>query len=217
MTPSRPTDDEQIRQLSIDKYRRRAAQYDQTLGPTSSIRQRAIAQLGLVPGQTVLDVGCGTGASLQALVEAVGPAGHVIGFDQSPEMLGLAIQKSTQRGWRNVTLLEASAQTLRIHRPVDAFLFHYTHDILQSPQALNALLTHAAPGARVSIAGICYFPWWLEPLNLVVYLKNRPYNGSPGGLRRPWALIESRLEGWTFTRTQFGMGYLASGRLKAAS
>jgi hypothetical protein len=90
-------------------------------------------------------------------------------------------------------------------------LFHYTHDILRSQRSVDHLLGCARPGSRISIAGICFFPWWCGPLNLFVYLKNRGYNGAPGELRTPWDRIAPRLTDWRISRTQWGMGYLASG------
>ena len=219
MTPSRSDDalaaDSDIRRRSVEKYRHRARGYDDTCGPTWPIRQRAIAALSLQPGDRVLDVGCGTGLSLELLRCAVGDGGHVFGFDHSAEMLQQAQARVASMGWCNVTLLHTHAQALTLPQQVDALLFHYTHDILRSPSALAAVLACARPGARVAIAGIKYFPAWLAPLNLWVYLKNFGYNGAPGGLRRPWSGIEPRLADWRFTPTQFGMGYLASGRLRA--
>ena len=50
-------------------------------------RQRAIDRLQLSEGDTVLDIGCGTGLSLRGLREAVGETGTVIGMDLSVEML----------------------------------------------------------------------------------------------------------------------------------
>ncbi|AUG80867.1 SAM-dependent methlyltransferase [Kitasatospora sp. MMS16-BH015] len=47
----------------------------------------AIAELGLRPGQFVLDAGCGTGRALPLLRAAVGPTGRVLGVDLTPEML----------------------------------------------------------------------------------------------------------------------------------
>jgi demethylmenaquinone methyltransferase/2-methoxy-6-polyprenyl-1,4-benzoquinol methylase len=206
-----------IRERSIAKYRRRANGYDGTCGPTWTIRERAVAALGLRPGERVLDVACGTGLSLALLRERVGADGHVVGFDHSADMLAQARERVAAAGWRNVTLLRSAAQEIALPQPVDALLFHYTHDILRSAAALDRVLACARPGARVAIAGIKYFPRWLEPLNVWVYAKNAGYNGAPGGLRTPWDRIAPRLADWRFTPTQLGMGYLASGRLVAST
>ncbi len=202
-----------MRARSLAKYRQRAAAYDRTCGPTWPIRERAVVALHLQPGQVVLDVACGTGLSLPLLRAAVGETGRVYGFDQSPDMLARAFARADAAGWRNVSLLESPAQTLALPEPVDALLFHYTHDILRSPAAIDRLLAVARPGAAVAIAGIKYFPGWLAPLNLWVYCKNRGYNGAPGELASPWDRIAPRLTHWQWAPTQFGMGYLASGRV----
>ena len=207
------TDDARTRRRSIEKYRRHAARYDGTCGPTWRIRQRAVAALALQPGDRVLDVACGTGLSLALLRACVGEAGHVFGFDHSTEMLARARDRVARAGWQNVTLIESAAQAVALPQPVDALLFHYTHDILRSPAAFARVLACARPGARVAIAGVKYFPWWLAPLNAWVYLKNYAYNGTPGELRTPWDRIAPHLADWRWQPTQFGMGYLASGRL----
>ena len=42
------------------------------------------------PGEKVIDVGCGTGGTTQALAQAVGPTGHVLGVDVSETLIGAA-------------------------------------------------------------------------------------------------------------------------------
>lgn len=206
--------DAAVRALSRARYRRRAADYDASCGPTWPIRERCIASLRLQPGESVLDVGCGTGLSLPRLVEAVGPGGRVVGLDQSPEMLAQARARVAAAGWTTqVELVEGPAQALPPAWRFDALLFHYTHDVLQSAAALDRLLACARPGARVAVAGVKFFPAWLAPLNAWVYLKNRAYNGGPGQLRAPWRHLAARLEGFQRTPTQWGMGYLGLGRL----
>ncbi len=214
-----PIPDEATRQRSLAKYRQRAAAYDSTCGPTWGIRERCIAALRLQPGQSVLDVACGTGLSLPLLRQAVGGAdgrrGRVFGFDHSGDMLVQARARAATAGWDNVTLFETAAQALALPQAVDALLFHYTHDILRSPSALRQVLACARPGARVAIAGIKYFPAWLAPLNAWVYWKNHAYNGAPGELRSPWDRIAPQLADWQFQTTQWGMGYIATGTLRA--
>ncbi|MCU0896972.1 MAG: methyltransferase domain-containing protein [Burkholderiales bacterium] len=206
-----PALDLAIRQRSVEKYRTRAAGYDATCGPTWTIRERTVAALDLRPGDAVLDV-----LSLALLRERVGDAGRVYGFDHSPEMLAQARARVAEAGWRNVTLLDTAAQTLTLPEQVDALFFHYTHDILRSRAALARILAVAKPGARVAIAGIKYFRGLLAPLNAWVYLKNYGYNGAPGELRSPWDRIAPHLVDLRIEPTQFGMGYVASGRLVGA-
>jgi demethylmenaquinone methyltransferase/2-methoxy-6-polyprenyl-1,4-benzoquinol methylase len=206
--------DAAIRARSLARYRRHAATYDLTCGPTWTIRERAVAALALRPGERVLDVACGTGLSLALLRAGVGPDGWVEAFDQSPDMLALARNRVAAAGWNNVRIREAAAQDYCLDAPVDALLFHYTHDILRSPQAVARLLACARPGARVAVAGIKYFPRWLAPLNLWVYWKNSGYNGAPGELASPWDRLAPQLDDWQLVPTQFGMGYLARGRVR---
>ena len=63
------------------------------------------------PGEPVLDVGCGPGATAIPLAAAVGPTGHVTGVDISEPMLGLLRQRVAERGIANLTPLLADAQT----------------------------------------------------------------------------------------------------------
>src|SRR5690242_1874289 len=88
--------------LSIEKYRHRAAHYDLELLPFEPVRSESIALMEIRPGDTVLDVGCGTGLSFQGLLRRVGPQGRVVGIEPSPEMLALARQRIAQHGWTGI-------------------------------------------------------------------------------------------------------------------
>jgi demethylmenaquinone methyltransferase/2-methoxy-6-polyprenyl-1,4-benzoquinol methylase len=206
-------DDDRIRSLSRAKYRRHAAGYDDTCGPTWPIRERAVAALGLRPGMRVLDVGCGTGLSLPLLRQAVADEGRVWGVEHSPEMAARALQRVAAHRWDNVAVVQGAAQRLVLPEPVDAMLFHYTHDVVRSRAAVRHLLSLARPGATVAVAGMKYFEGWLSVLNPWVYLKNAAYNGRGGELRTPWDIVAAGLEGLRVEATQFGMGYLVTGRL----
>ena len=79
------------------------------------LRQEAAPQ----PGERVLDIGCGTGATAIPFAEAVGPGGHVTGVDISEPMLEQCRKNVATAGAGNITLVKADAQ---VHRfPADSF------------------------------------------------------------------------------------------------
>ena len=89
-------DADQVRGL----YRRIAPFYDLSLIPFRALGDRrnrllAVRSLRLQAGDTVVDLGCGTGINIPLLLEAVGPSGRVIGVDLSEEMLSNACERTT--------------------------------------------------------------------------------------------------------------------------
>jgi arsenite methyltransferase len=195
---------------SLRKYKKKAKLYDSTAHRTDWIREETIGLLGLKPGDTVLDVGCGTGLSFEALLNCVGPSGNVIGIDQSPEMIRIAQERIAKNGWSNVTALESLTESVTLPRAIDAYLFHYTHDILQSELAVKTLLSAASAKAVISVAGMKYFPLWTGPLNIYAFFKNYAWNGYRRGLRRPWRHLEKYAKITFWRSTQLGMGYIAT-------
>lgn len=210
MTVEAPSD----RETSIRLYARHAAGYDASAQRTMPLRLRTIALLGLKPGDVVLDVGAGTGLSYEPLLKAVSPGGRVLAFEQSPDMFALAEHRVRERGLQPLWHCCASAEQVHLPQAPDALLFNYTHDITRSPEAVHNLLSQARPGARVAMAGMKFFPWWTGPLNLLAWAKNRPYNARAGDLWCPWDLVQAHCEGFVWRPTQWGMGYIASGRLR---
>lgn len=200
-------------ELALAKYRRHAAGYDATTARTAHIRRRAIDLLALGDGATVVDVGCGTGLSFPQIEAAIGPRGRLVGVEPSPEMLAIARRRVASAGWTNVMLIEASADRAAMDGPVDAFLFHFTHDVLRSAAALDRLLGRARPGARVAAAGMKYWPWWAGPANLYILLKARPYVATLEGLARPWSRLEDRLSDFQVISALFGSCYVCAGRV----
>ena len=69
-----------------------------------------LARLGITGGESVLEIGCGTGALTLPLAAAVGERGRVVAVDISEPMLGAARQKVAERGLVNVALLSGDAQ-----------------------------------------------------------------------------------------------------------
>jgi len=78
----------------------------------SPLGLRAMEELSLRPGDSIVDVGCGAGQTLLQLAERVGPAGQVIGVDVAPLLLEIAGRRTERL--RQVRLIEADAQTLNL-------------------------------------------------------------------------------------------------------
>jgi ubiquinone/menaquinone biosynthesis C-methylase UbiE len=191
-------------------YRRLAAVYDLSTAWLEPYRRRAISQLGLEPGDVVLDVGCGTGLSFQQIQAAVGPRGRLVGIEPSRDMLDHAHARVEAAGWDNVTLLEADAESAAIPGPVDAVLFAFTHDVLQSPKALANVLGQLHPGGRVAAAGPKWAPL-APPLNLLIWQVASQFVTTFEGFGRPWAELERALSGLCVEEACFGCVYLAWG------
>jgi len=84
--------------------------YDATFGRLVKTRiERAITHMNINPDDRVLDLGIGTGASLNFYPPGTG---HVVGIDLSDGMLRQARKKIDERGIKNVTLMQANALQL---------------------------------------------------------------------------------------------------------
>jgi demethylmenaquinone methyltransferase/2-methoxy-6-polyprenyl-1,4-benzoquinol methylase/phosphoethanolamine N-methyltransferase len=69
-----------------------------TLGRAPAMREQAADLAALRPGESVLDVGCGTGELTQRARARVGPPGRVCGIDPSADMIAVAREKSARAG-----------------------------------------------------------------------------------------------------------------------
>lgn len=202
-TPAKP-------KLALDLYRWRSGFYDLQLAPYEPIRRHAISRLQLKAGQTVLDVGCGTGMSLPLLRDGVAEQGRVISVDQCPEMLHIASRRVAREGWKNVELVCAPITELQLNQPADAVLLHFTHDILQTPEAVDRVLSLLKPGGRLVATGLQWTHPMLAPMNALVWWNALQSTTTLSGLEAPWALLAQR--GLKLERESFLMGtiYVAS-------
>lgn len=198
-------------------YRWRAGIYDLQLAPYDAIRAEAIASLQLLPGQTVLDLGCGTGMSLALLQAAVGPQGQVLAVDQCPEMVEEARRRVQRHGWQNVSVACAPIDQAILPSGADAALFHFTHDILQTPAAVDHVLAHLRPGARLAATGLQWAPAGWGVFNGLVWLAAVHSVTTLHGLDQPWRPLADRGVELTL-RTHLGNTvYVASGSVPASA
>ena len=200
--------------VSLKRYRNYAKTYDREQTRNSGAeanRRRVIDLLQLRPGDVVLDAGCGTGLNFPALEEAIGPSGRIIGIDLSPDMLAKAQDRVAGHGWQNVTLIESAVDTAQLPADVDALLFCMTHDILQTPAALENAFRHAKPGARVASLGYKWAPWWTGPYNYFIWNFTRYAITTREGFGKPWRYLPAFVPDLRVETMSLGSMYLAWG------
>jgi precorrin-6B methylase 2 len=197
--------------MALDQYRHRAAVYDNELAAFEPIRQMAIKQLSLVPGDTVVDVGCGTGLSFEPLQLAVGQTGHIIGIEQCPEMLSRAHDRVVKRGWTNVTLISTPAESSIIQCHAEAAVFHFTHDILRNPEAVSHVIISLKPGARVVATGLQWSNPWALMTNWFVLMAATYSATSLEGLDQPWSHLAKHLDQLQVSTELMGSVYVVNG------
>ncbi|WP_049902398.1 class I SAM-dependent methyltransferase [Halococcus agarilyticus] len=135
-------------------YGRWARLYDAiaTLPGVGSWREAAARSLDLSPGDTVIEMGCGTGANFRYLRERVGPTGTLVGVDFTRGMLDRAATRIAREGRSNVHLVRGDATQPPIEGPVDAVLASFVVGMLADPAAaVDGWLDLVAPGGRVAL------------------------------------------------------------------
>ena len=137
-----------------DFYGRWAGLYDLLATRTPGIRgvrDRTVDALGLEPGDTVVEVGCGTGANFPYLRDGVGEAGQVVGVDLTPGMLARAGDRIERAGWGNVHVLRGDATRPPVTR-ADAVLGTFVVGMFEDPAAaVERWADVVGPGGRIAL------------------------------------------------------------------
>ena len=98
------------------------------LQPEARALLARLGELGLRPGQTALDLGCGPRGILDLLAEAVGPGGRVVGLDADPAHVAAARQFAFGQGLANVEVLAGDARHTGL--PAESFDLVHTRTLL---------------------------------------------------------------------------------------
>jgi len=177
-------------------------------------RRDAIAALALRPGDTVIDLACGTGLNFPLLEKAVTGTGNIIGVDVWPDMLDQARRRIQSAGWRNIDLIQADAAQYVFPAGSAGILSTFAMNMVPEYDAVIRRGAAALrPGSRLAIldakraepppAWTAFLPAW----------RDRPFGmGSDLLDRHPWESVKRHLREISYREYFFGYLYLSVGR-----
>jgi ubiquinone/menaquinone biosynthesis C-methylase UbiE len=208
----------------IETYRKKAKHYDVVSRlypvpgyPQLSQRRKAVGALGLRPGDTVVDMACGTGLNFALIQQAIGPDGRLIGVDLTDAMLAVAQERIENSGWSNVSLVQSDAAEFAYPTEVDGILSTYA--MSHVPEAGIAIAHGAAAlssGGRWVVLDLKVPDNVPRRLAQLAIALGRPLGSIDEWVgRRPWeglrTAMDDELADLSWTELFFGTAFLAAG------
>ncbi len=142
----------------------------------------AIDALAPVPGEAVIDVGCGAGTCTLQIATRVGGAGTVHGVDISPTMIDGATDHASQLGIDNVTFSVGDAMVEPFAETFDAVYSRFGVMFFADATAAFAnILSALRPHGRIGF--VCWQspaenPWVSLPLEIAGRYVDIPFGGA---------------------------------------
>lgn len=141
-------------------------------------RSALLAQLAPREGETIVDVGCGTG-TLATLIKAAAPGGALIGVDPDPEVLQRARAKAASRG-AEVAFLQGFAGDVAnltgrgaADKAVSSLVFHQV-PLAGKREGLASIYAALRPGGELHIAD---YGWQRTPAMRLLFRQIQALDG----------------------------------------
>jgi ubiquinone/menaquinone biosynthesis C-methylase UbiE len=126
------------------------------LSSVKTYKEMSMERLGLKPGNTAVDIGCGLGFDVWKMAQMVSPGGRSIGIDISEELLHAA--RKTFSGHKEVSFMQGDIHNLRIPaNSADGIRVDRTLQHVQNPQkVISEMVRVLKPGGWL----VCAEPDW---------------------------------------------------------
>ena len=209
----------------LSLYRRRADHYDLAVWlyrlagfRVDHYRRLTVSSLDLGRGDTVVDLGCGTGLNFSFLQEAVGPEGRIVGVDLTDRMLDVAASRVEREGWENVTLHRADLSEYRAEGEVDGALSTFAITLVpEYDRVIRIVAESLRHGGRLAVFDFKEperWPGWL--VRFAAWL-NRPFGVTLDlAVRHPWESVRAHLEEVEYRELYLGAAYLSVGEARVS-
>lgn len=153
---------------------------------TAAYGAMAFAAAAPQPGETVLDIGCGAGATSLELARAVGASGSVIGVDISEPLIGRARERAQASELSIEFHLADASAPLFAPQSFDLLFSRFGVMFFDDPvAAFTELRKTLKPGGRIAFA--CWQEpakndWYVLPLNAIAGIVEQPIvdTNAPG-------------------------------------
>jgi len=207
---------EQIKKL----YRKRALNYDLTANlyyvigfREQKYRQESVAMLNVKQGDTVLEIGCGTGLNFPILLQYIGKGGKVIGIDLTDKMLKRAENRIRKNKWNNFELINIDASVYLLNDKVNAVISTFALTMIpEYENIIKNISSSLEPGSRFVVCDFKkpeQYPDWL--VNLGVFIT-KPFGVSLDlADRKPWENMKEHFSKVEVKEIFGGFAYIAVG------
>lgn len=129
------------------------ASLDRFEGMIAPIGDALLTRADYQPGERVLDLGCGGGATTLAIVDVVGPNGAALGLDVAPMLIERAKQRATDAGSAARFVCSDAATATIDEPPFDRLFSRFGSMFFEAPvPAFTNLKAMLKPGARIDLA-----------------------------------------------------------------